>query len=268
MEDKNAIVEKFIKHALIMEQSQYAGEYKKSNKSHGVHLSIRDQLQQKPELAKEVFDALLLHDNPYVLYASSMYAIVLNHRRQDAIKILEKIVDMDIKLTSFQAETALELVESGELFELHGVSSDKDSSTPQEKANQKPAIQMELLMDVHENIGEYSKIGALLLNPEQLTIWDKHKLSDEELIALKATQFSSLAISGIEKLIEDRMHALFFNFFSVVDGVGEPKLRDDEAAWLGFRLENKTLEAREVEEEFLHDQFFEAYSKWQEIKGK
>ncbi|MDJ0333445.1 hypothetical protein [Planococcus sp. S3-L1] len=121
MEDKNRIVEEFIKHSLIMEQTQYSGEYKKGNKSHEVHLSIRDKLKQDPELAKGVFDELFHNENSFVLYASSVYAIVLNYRKDDAIKILSKIAAMDIKLTSFEAETALELYKTGELFELHGV---------------------------------------------------------------------------------------------------------------------------------------------------
>lgn len=116
----NLLAEEFIKHALIMEKTQLSGDYKKGNKSHEIHLSIRNHLKQHPKLAKEVFDELFQNENPYVLYACSVYAIVLNYRRNDAIKILEKVADMDIKLTSFEAETALELYESGELFELHG----------------------------------------------------------------------------------------------------------------------------------------------------
>lgn len=121
----NLLAEEFIKHALIMEKTQFSGDYKKGNKSHDVHLSIRDQLRQDPKLAKEVFDKLLLNDNPFVLYASSVYAIVLNQRSDDAVKTLKKVAGMDIKLTSFQAETALELYESGELFELHGENNPK-----------------------------------------------------------------------------------------------------------------------------------------------
>lgn len=63
MKGKNLVIDEFIKHALIMEKSQYSGDYKKGNKSHEIHLSIRDQLKQEPELAKEVFDELFLNDN-------------------------------------------------------------------------------------------------------------------------------------------------------------------------------------------------------------
>lgn len=38
----NLLAEEFIKHALIMEKTQFSGDYKKGNKSHDVHLSIRD----------------------------------------------------------------------------------------------------------------------------------------------------------------------------------------------------------------------------------
>lgn len=122
MSEGHILIEEFIRHALIMEQTQYSGEYKKGNKSHNIHLSIRDKLKHDSELTIEVFDELLLNDNPYVLYAACVYTIVLNYRRSDAINILKKIADMNYKLTSLHAETALELVETGELFELHGVS--------------------------------------------------------------------------------------------------------------------------------------------------
>ena len=61
-------------------------------------------------------------NNPYLLYVSSVYAIVLDYRRDEAIKLLEEIAGMGIRLTSFHAKITLELYESGELFELYGVS--------------------------------------------------------------------------------------------------------------------------------------------------
>ena len=122
MKDTKNIVEEFIKHSKITEETQLIGDYKKGNKSHEVLLAIRDQLKEEPELAKEVFDELFLNENPYLLYVCSVYAIVLDYRRDEALKLLEKIAGMGIKLTSFHAEITLELYESGELFELHGVS--------------------------------------------------------------------------------------------------------------------------------------------------
>ncbi|WKA53221.1 hypothetical protein [Planococcus shixiaomingii] len=258
MKNKNSIVEEFIKHSLIAEQTQYSGDYRKGNKSQDALLAICDGLKDEPELAKEVFDELLLHDNPYVLYVCSVYAIVLNHRRDDAIKMLEKIADMGTEWTSFHAETALELVESGELFELHGASKKSVIETDNK---------LDLMIEVHERIDEYSKIGNVLKNPEMLTKWDKITFSEEEIHALKTTDFSSHTINGIEKIISDRMLTLFFNFFAVVDGVGDPKLRKKEDVWLGFRLENKTEENDKGDENFLHDQLFEAYSKWLELKS-
>ncbi|MDN7240968.1 hypothetical protein QWY14_04160 [Planococcus sp. N028] len=258
MKNKNSIVAEFIKHSLIAEQTQYSVDYRKGNKSQDALLAIRDGLKDDPELAKEVFDELLLHDNPYVLYVCSVYAIVLDHRKDDAIQMLEKIADMGNKLTSFEAKTALELVESGELFELHGAS---------EKNVMETDNKMDLLIEVHERIEEYSKIGSILKNPDKLTEWDKITFSEEEMSALKATEFSSHSINGIEKIISERMLTLFFNFFAVVDGVGDPKLRKKEDVWLGFRLENKTEENDKGDENFLHDQLFEAYSKWLELKS-
>ena len=61
------------------------------------------------------------------------------------------------------------------------------------------------------------------------------------------------------------MLTLFFNFFAVLDDVGDAKLRNNEDVWLGFKLESKTVDD-DGYEEFLHAMLFETYSKWQEIK--
>lgn len=125
---------------------------------------------------------------------------------------------------------------------------------------------MDLLIEVHERIEEYSKIGDILRNPEKLTKWDKMKLSEEEFQALITTDFSDSTINGIESIIRDRMLTLFFTFFAVLDGVGDPKLRNNEDVWLGFKLESRTVDNDDGYEEFFHDMLFEAYSKWKEIK--
>lgn len=116
------IVEEFIKHSKIADETQMTGDYKKGNKSHKVLLDIRDQLKQEPKLAKVVIDELFLNENPYVLFTISVFAIILDYRRDEAIKLLKKIKSMEIKMTSFHAGITLELYESGELFELHGIS--------------------------------------------------------------------------------------------------------------------------------------------------
>lgn len=256
MNNQEYLVKEFIKHAVTAEQAQFSGDYRKGNKSQEALLAIHHQLKDEPELAENVFDELLLHQNPYVLYVASLYAVTLNYRKTDAIKILQEIAAMDLKLTSFHAEISLEMIESGELFELYGT---------KEKNEIKKDNKMDLLVEVHERIEEYADIGNLLKNPGIHTARDEVKLSEKELEALKAIEFSSDAIQGIEKIVNDRMFSLFFGFLAVLDGVGDPKLQSEEDVWLGFKLVAKNLEDTE-NEEFLHDQLFEAYSKWREIK--
>jgi len=122
MQDKKILVEEFINHCLIAEQTQMTGDYKRGNKSNKALLAILDQLKQSHELATAVLDELFLHENSFVLYVCSIYAIVVDYRRTDGVKMLEKIVGMEQNMTSFEASIVLEQYESGELFKLYGVS--------------------------------------------------------------------------------------------------------------------------------------------------
>ena len=125
---------------------------------------------------------------------------------------------------------------------------------------------MSLLVELHESIEEFSKIGDSLRNPDKTRIWDELKLTEEEVSALQSIEFTSESISGIEKIIRDRMLLSFHHFFAVLDGVGDPRVRGDNSVWLGLRLENRSL-SDEAEEEFLHDMLFEAYWKWLEVRA-
>ncbi|POZ56670.1 hypothetical protein LYSIN_01453 [Lysinibacillus sphaericus] len=122
MQDKKILVEEFINHCLIAEETPMTGDYKRGNKSNKALLAILEQLKQSSELATGVLDELFLHENPFVLYVCSIYAIVLNYRRAEALKMLEKIAGMEQNMTSFEASIVLEQYESGELFKLYGVS--------------------------------------------------------------------------------------------------------------------------------------------------
>ncbi|CAM5360569.1 putative protein OS=Lysinibacillus sphaericus OX=1421 GN=LS41612_13030 PE=4 SV=1 [Lysinibacillus sphaericus] len=101
-----------------------------------------------------------------------------------------------------------------------------------------------LLMEVHDLIEEYSKMGDSLRNPENaiIGIEDELKLSVEEVKALKANEFDFHSICGIEKIVRDRMLSTFFHFFCIVDGVGDPKFRKDNTVWLGLKLEQRGLD--------------------------
>lgn len=121
MKATKILVEEFIKHSLIAEETPMTGDYKRGNKSNKALLAILDQLKQSSELATAVLDELFLHENSFVLYVCSIYAIVVNYRRADALVMLEKIAGMEQNMTSFEASIVLEQYESGELFKLYGV---------------------------------------------------------------------------------------------------------------------------------------------------
>lgn len=121
MTKKIDLVNEVIKHSIIFDETQKNGDFKKGNKSSKKILKILDQLKQDQSLATEVLDDLLKNDNPAVLDVCCLYAILLNYRRDEALKILKEIAKLGIKVTSFSAEMTIELYESGELFELHGM---------------------------------------------------------------------------------------------------------------------------------------------------
>jgi len=129
--------------------------------------------------------------------------------------------------------------------------------------------QMSLLMEVHELIEEYSKMGDSLRNPVNAIIGveDELKLTAEELNALKVNEFTHQSISGIEKIVRDRMLSIFFHFFCMIDGVGDPKFSYDDTVWLGLKLEPRDIDEEREDEEFLHDMLYEAYWKWRELKS-
>jgi hypothetical protein len=68
------------------------------------------------------------------------------------------------------------------------------------------------LLELHSIIKERSMIGNLLSNPPQDLILEKFNLTDTELNALKAQQFTHESISGIEKIVRNNLMAAFFNF--------------------------------------------------------
>ena len=100
--------------------------------------------------------------------------------------------------------------------------------------------------------------------------WNEANLSDEEFLALQAANLHNTSISGIEKITKMRMTSLLFDFLCVRDGIGDPTSRATDDVWLGFRLEEKTLDDGngDVMEDFLHDMLFEALNEWQEMKKK
>ena len=121
MKATKILVEEFIKHSLIAEETPMTGDYKRGNKSNKALLAILDQLKQSSELATAVLDELFLHENSFVLYVCSIYAIIVDYRRAEALKMLEKIAGIEQNMTSFEASIVLEQYESGELFKLYGV---------------------------------------------------------------------------------------------------------------------------------------------------
>ena len=130
------------------------------------------------------------------------------------------------------------------------------------------------LMELHSIIKERSMIGNLISNPPLDSVLEEFNLTDTELSALKAQQFTPESISGIEKIVRDNLMTAFFEVFCILDGVGDPNesLMEPDEVWLGLKLTeveyNEEDEEEEEVTEFLHDEFFSTYQEWKELQRK
>ncbi|MEC5425991.1 hypothetical protein QGM71_21295 [Virgibacillus sp. C22-A2] len=120
-QDTSLLVQEYKKHAIILADTQETGDYKKGNRSSDQLLKISKIMKEDRELAKNVLDSLMESEDPKVLSSCCVDALVLKHRTDEALNHLTKIVNSDLGMMSFNAETTLELYDSEELFELHGV---------------------------------------------------------------------------------------------------------------------------------------------------
>ena len=136
------------------------------------------------------------------------------------------------------------------------------------KGSEAMEARTKFLMELHSIIKKHSMIGNQISNPPQHSISEEFNLTDSELNALKAQQFTPECISGIEKIVYDNLMTAFFQAFCIIDGVGDPdeSLMEPNEIWLGFKLTDIVYNGEDdVEEEFtefLHDEFYSTYEEW------
>ncbi|NDI35764.1 hypothetical protein [Chengkuizengella sediminis] len=95
------------------------------------------------------------------------------------------------------------------------------------------------------------------------------QLNEEELKSLKTQQFNSDSISVIEKIVRDNIMCAFHDALCLIDGVTDPNpsLLEDNKVWLGLSL-TEVREDFEEESDFLHDQLFDSYWEWLDLRGE
>ncbi|TYR74404.1 hypothetical protein FZC79_15085 [Rossellomorea vietnamensis] len=107
--------------AIKFEETQKSGKYKDGKYYSERILEIGYMMKRDHQLAKDLLDQLLKSELPSVLSSSCVYALLVDYRTQTALKILKEIAKGDNGITSGNAEVTIELFNSGELFELHGI---------------------------------------------------------------------------------------------------------------------------------------------------
>lgn len=122
------------------------------------------------------------------------------------------------------------------------------------------------MVEIHEIIQRYSKIGESLKNPSNTGVWDAFRLNEDEVEALKNCNFSKDSLNAIEKIVKDTLLGAFHDSFALIDAVADPEVSDVKDVWLGLRLKEPTED--EVEDDFLHDQIYETYWEWLDIKSR
>jgi hypothetical protein len=80
-------------------------------------------------------------------------------------------------------------------------------------------------------------------------------LNEAEVSALSALRLDAAARSGLTKLVVEAAGTAAFNFFAVVDAVGDPAVGGGEL-WLGARF----AEPDGSDGPMIHEAFFETYS--------
>ena len=86
-------------------------------------------------------------------------------------------------------------------------------------------------------------------------------LSRAEHDALTELSLTAEARAGLEKVIADAAAAAFFQFFCLIDGVGDPGLRTVHS-WRGAAIREPV---EDEDEPMLHDEFFDSYWHYREL---
>ena len=120
-----------------------------------------------------------------------------------------------------------------------------------------------LLLAIHQSIEEWSTGSANDLfqsSTIDLEYPPNGGFTTEETEALKVLQGNSVFQSAMRKVLASCASGVVFNMLNLIDGTSDPKHGD----WDGVSLVDKSEDAADAE--FLHDDFFDVYWDWREIR--
>jgi hypothetical protein len=125
-----------------------------------------------------------------------------------------------------------------------------------------------LLVELHRAIDEAADAALDVIESRgiELVYPPGVELTAEEIAALTELRVSPPARSALGKVLRDAAAGPLFDFFTLVDGVGDPRGWPGPEAWLGVVLTPRTADGSDEDggdTEMWHDQLFESYWEYQ-----
>jgi len=103
------IIGKYLDSLKIIEKSNLEGEYKIGNKEGKKIIKLFKGLEQNHEQALEVLSQLITNESVKVRICAAAHCLSLNILLNQAIKTLEEIASLKIRIFSFEAEMTLKV---------------------------------------------------------------------------------------------------------------------------------------------------------------
>ena len=108
--DVNKLTNEYVENAVIHGETTLSGDFKKGNKATKKLFKIEAIMKENTEIAREMLNVLLEHENISVLSWAAADALDLKYRAEEAEQLLKKIARMsDIGILRLDAEMSLEV---------------------------------------------------------------------------------------------------------------------------------------------------------------
>lgn len=108
--DVQALIDDFVKNAVIQGEATYEGDYKTGNKASNKLFKLSKIMEQEREIAQQMLDVLLEHDNINVRIWASGKALDINYKYTEAVEALKRIAKMpEAGILGLNAEMSLKV---------------------------------------------------------------------------------------------------------------------------------------------------------------
>lgn len=127
-----------------------------------------------------------------------------------------------------------------------------------------------LLLDTHQDIEEYAvSLVDNILEKKDFTFLaypPNCGFTELEIEELKKLDNNEHLKNALRKVLAENSAGVVFSMLNLLDGTSSPK--NDNGDWTGLQVvdEDPTADS-DFADDFLHDQFFETYWDWKEIRG-